>query len=356
MAALTDRVGALLERWPSVKALAFLAENGSWRIRHRLGRIRTRYGTHMDASLQESVDYVEAVFADYLRYGELRAFHGRVAELGPGDNAGVALLMRQSGAERVDLIERFQPYADETQQAKIYEALSARHGLASFRSGDRWRSGALRGVRWVYGQRAEDYLDTCADSVYDFIVSRAVLEHLARPLDALRQMCRVLQPGGLLLHEVDLRDHGHFSRTHDELTWLRFSSRLWRAMTSHSGRPNRIPLNRYRQTLEGLRESDGITYRLLVKSLVGDVAIEPGIPYDEIPIELRQRAVSFVESRRSSFAREFQEVDAADLAVATFFIVARKPPSAAHELLDRAVPAVESDPRLGGVGDIEAAG
>ncbi len=318
-------VGGFLERWPRVKALAFVAENAMWVVRLRLGWIRTKYGSHRTLPLSESVAYIERVFADYLRYGEMPHFHGRVAELGPGENAGVALLIRKDGGEQVDLVDRFQGYVDEDQQRRIYEALSKGHDLEAFRIGSDWHRMRVLGVNWNVGMSAEKFMTACPADAYDFIVSRAVLEHLSEPLTALREMSRALRPGGMLLHEVDLRDHQHFSRNHDELTWLGFSSRLWRLMTSRSGRPNRVLAHRYRSMLERLQRSDGVQYRLLVKALVGGQEIDPGVPYDAIPIEMRQRAVSLVESRRSRFAREFQNVDAADLAVTTVFIVVTKP-------------------------------
>jgi SAM-dependent methyltransferase len=314
----------LLERWRVLKALAFVAENALWRIRLRLGWIRTRYGTHRSLALQESVGYLEMVFADYLRHARGEHFHGTVAELGPGDNAGVALLIRKHGAEQVDLIERFQSYVDDQQQRRIYEALSERHDLEAFRIGTRWHRQELRGITWWLGSSAEEFMAARPDATYDFIVSRAVLEHLAQPLRVLRDMARALRPGGLLLHEVDLTDHHHFSRTHDELTWLRFPSWLWRSMTSHSGRPNRVLVHRYRSVLERLRMTAGIEYQLLVESLVGGPEIEPRVPFDGIPIELRQAAIGRVESLRPTFAREFRDVSAADLAVTSFFLIVRK--------------------------------
>lgn len=319
--------GRALERWPLLKAVAFVSENAMWFVKLRLGWIQTRYGTHRALPLDESVGYIEGVYADYLRYGELQQFHGRVAELGPGDNAGVALLIRKSGAEQVDLIERFGSLLDEHQQRQIYEALSGRHGLEEFRIGPEWHRQELRGITWSLGAPAESFMASCPSGTYDFIVSRAVLEHLARPLSVLREMSRALRPGGHLLHEVDLRDHLHFSRGHDELTWLGFPTWLWRAMTSHSGRPNRVLVHRYRRALEHLRRAEGIQFQLLVLGLVGGQEVNPPVPFGAIPMAMRASAIEFVESRRRGFASEFREVDASDLAVNSVFIVARRPPA-----------------------------
>lgn len=317
-----DRLGRLLERWPYLKAVAFVAENAFWAVKLRVGWIRTRWATHRALPLQESIDYIERVFGDYLRYGGMKHFHGTVAELGPGDNAGVALLIRKNGGEHVDLIERFQPYVDERQRQRIYDALLKRHSLEPVDS-DPHRLGST-GITWM-NTSAEKFLAACADDSYDFIISRAVLEHLAHPLSALRDMSRALRPGGLLLHEVDLRDHGHFSRSHDEFTWLGFPSWLWSFMTDRSGRPNRVLLHRYREVLEHLQRTDGIEFQLLVRSLVGGQEIDPGVPFDAVPQDLRDRAVALIESQRGRFAREFRDVNAADLAVTTVFIVVQNP-------------------------------
>jgi len=74
--------------------------------RIRAGDIEASSGVpHAKYSLNQSLDYIEAVFADYKRYGRLDRFHGVGAQTWPGDNAWVALLMRRDGCERVDLID-----------------------------------------------------------------------------------------------------------------------------------------------------------------------------------------------------------------------------------------------------------
>ena len=70
------------------------------------------------------------------------------------------------------------------------------------------------------------------------IISVAVLEHVYDPDASFDAMHRLLKPGGLLLHEVDLRDHLMFSSAGcHPLTFLTFSPSVWRLMTSDSGRP-----------------------------------------------------------------------------------------------------------------------
>ena len=103
-----------------------------WRARRRLarGNLATRSGTrHATLSLNESLDYIERVYGDYLAYGGLTRFSGRIAEIGPGDNFGVALRMLGDGAKEVHTIDRYRPRYDDPRQTRIYRALAARHGF-----------------------------------------------------------------------------------------------------------------------------------------------------------------------------------------------------------------------------------
>ena len=60
--------------------------------------------THLNSSVDESVEYIRRVYADYFRYGsapEDGLVGKRILEIGPGDSVGVALLLSAAGAERV---------------------------------------------------------------------------------------------------------------------------------------------------------------------------------------------------------------------------------------------------------------
>src|SRR5690242_8982493 len=86
-------VKAALDRWPAAKAVAYAADDLGRGLRQRMGRIGSESGsTHRALAVEESVGYVAAVFADYMRYGGLGRLGGTAAEVGPGDNAGVGLL------------------------------------------------------------------------------------------------------------------------------------------------------------------------------------------------------------------------------------------------------------------------
>ena len=316
------RTKAILDAWPMAKALAYVVDDLGWGLKQRMGRIQSESGsTHRALAIKESVTYVEEVFNDYLTYGGLDHLGGTAAEVGPGDNAGVALLLQMAGCETVELVDRFRSRRNPGQQAQIYQALAARHGLERPDSTDCWDDERLPGIVWRLGSSAEDYFARHAreGQRYDLIVSRAALEHLYDPLGAIASMAACLRPGGRMVHKIDFRDHGMFTPANPELTFLRFPMPLYRQMTPRSGRPNRLLLHRYRSLAAKLGRSADLDVTILVTSLVGEGEIAPHVPLTAIPATSLQRAVTKVEAERHRLAREFAEVASEDLAVTGIF-------------------------------------
>ena len=139
-------------------------------------------------------------------------------------------------------------------------------------------------------------------------------------------MATCLKPGGRMVHKIDFRDHGMFTPTNSELTFLRFPAPLHRQMTQRSGRPNRVLLHRYRDLAEELGRSGDLDVTILVTSLVGEGEIVPHVPFAALPSQARQRAVARVEAERHRFAKEFAAVTPEDLAVTGIFWVGACPP------------------------------
>jgi SAM-dependent methyltransferase len=72
-----------------------------------------------------------------------------------------------------------------------------------------------------------------AEGSFDRLWATDVLEHLRRPALTMREAHRVLKPEGLFICRVDLRDHYHLEEESNWLDCMRYSERLWRAMTWH---------------------------------------------------------------------------------------------------------------------------
>jgi SAM-dependent methyltransferase len=71
-------------------------------------------------------------------------------------------------------------------------------------------------------RRVKDLADV-PDGWAELIVSNSVLEHVADPDQLFRQCRRVLAPGGVILHQVDYRDHFFKYPFH----FLQFSRQTW---------------------------------------------------------------------------------------------------------------------------------
>ncbi|GMV01828.1 MAG: hypothetical protein AMXMBFR52_14840 [Burkholderiales bacterium] len=258
-------------------------------LRFRSGNFDTTSGmAHGGRESDSSVAYIEQVLADYKRCLGVGRFQGQVAEVGPGDNAGVRVMFLADSCESVDLVDRFYSRRSAARNAEIYKSLVERHRQLAARLDEDgpYRDASFRGLRRCYGEQASAEGFFSSPAAYDYIVSRAVMEHVRDPVLAFRRMSAALKPGGMLLHKVDLRDHGMFSGAFHE---------------------------------QVLPDHDILVTRL---AAVGN--IEPHARYEQIDSSSRRPAESYVESVRGRFCKALRNVASADLAVTGIFIVGRK--------------------------------
>lgn len=181
------------------------------------------------------------------RDGGMSAFPRVVAELGPGDSIGVGLAALLSGAERylaLDALAHAEPasnlavfdalvelfrakapipardvFPEHTVELASYEfpsGLLTETQLAIALNPERvaWLRGIVSG-EWP-GAEVIDYRPDWdsgggwqAGSV-DFVLSNAVMEHVADLPAAYRATWNLLRPGGFASHQIDFRSHGLF--------------------------------------------------------------------------------------------------------------------------------------------------
>jgi hypothetical protein len=107
-----------------------------------------------------------------------------------------------------------------------------------------------------------------------------------------------LIPGGVAMHEVDLKSHGlHRDTPLDFLCWPEWA---WSMMHSNKGVPNRLRINRYRELVEGSG---------LHKRLIEPVEIAP---------------LAHVQAVRSCLSSAFKDVSDEDLTWLSFWMILQR--------------------------------
>jgi hypothetical protein len=311
-----------------------IADNSKMRRKLKAGDVAWPSGsTHSDMELADSLDYVDRVYDDYIRYGGLapRDLEGaRVLEIGPGDNVGVALKFIVGGAREVVCLDRFYSKLDPVQQKGIYEAMRRRLPDGETASFDRAIAITPAGaepapdrIRYLYGFGIEEAEGSLAPASFDILASRAVLEHVYDPDKAMEVMDRLLIPGGLQVHKVDFTDHKMFSGNgHHPLTFLTIRDDLYRLMSRDTGRPNRRLIDWYRAKLKAL----GYAFTLLKTHVFGVRA--DIVPHKETlakGIDYSDETLALLEAIRPRLLPRYRSLPAEDLMVSGIFLIARKP-------------------------------
>ncbi|MEK7829692.1 MAG: methyltransferase domain-containing protein, partial [Acidobacteriota bacterium] len=215
----------------------------NWRTRRAVARgiAETLNGsTHSRKSLADSLDYINRQFDDYLCYGELTSpmLHGlRVFELGFGDNVGVALKFLAAGAARAVCLDKFYSRRNAEHEREIYLALRQTLSYEEQRRFD-VAIDLTNGIelnpeklKCIYGKNVDETTELPEAEPFDLAVSRAVIEEVYDPGAAFDAMDRLLAPGGLALHKIDLSDYGMFSaQGMNPLTFLTIAEPVYRLM------------------------------------------------------------------------------------------------------------------------------
>jgi SAM-dependent methyltransferase len=198
------------------------------------------------AGANDSLFYAHRVFAetDALARRHGLPFPRSVLEIGPGLNLGALFTFAASGARAtgVDVAPLPRP------PDGFYEAL--RDYLFAVEGFTWWRSFAERQPGRVDFPSVSSFPSAPAllssidyrsfvssdrlpfpSGSFDLVYSVAALEHMPKPEGTVAEIARVLAPGGLAIHEIDLKHHG----SEDPLRFLEFSDEEWRRRATPYG-------------------------------------------------------------------------------------------------------------------------
>jgi SAM-dependent methyltransferase len=232
-----------------------------------------------------------------------------VLEIGPGSNLGFGLLALLAGANSVtclDAVPRVSVQKSGTDD--LYPALIKT--AAAYPDTYLVAPALLERARHDPDGLAQELLDRITyrapmdiarnnlpDASLDVICSHICFEHFADPAGAVAQIARLLRPGGVTSHLIDLRDHRDFNRPLDFLT---YSDTLWHLATSHQ--PDAVR-NRWRAS----------EYR----AAFGQHGLEL------LYLEVIHKTTVNAEMRRR-FSCRFRALDLEDLGILYLLLVARK--------------------------------
>jgi SAM-dependent methyltransferase len=207
--------------------------------------------------VKRGLEYLNQVFNEYFKFSGLQPediVGKRILEVGPGENFGVALRFLAAGALQVVCTDRFDSLVEPSKQLQIYKAMMKQFNQQELRrletiieiNEDNFKINTDK-LKYINLPIEELQLQFAADS-FDFVVSRAVLEHVFEIKRAMEVMDHLLKPEGYMLHEVDFRDHGIFTEyLLPPLTFLTLDEKTWHKMTSQLGAPNRKMVSFFEQ-------------------------------------------------------------------------------------------------------------
>lgn len=222
--AMTNKLKQLVRK-SKIAVIAYYIRN-DYRTRRRFisGDYETTSGsTHQKFTVLESLNYINEVFDDYLKYSDLTIndIHGKsILEVGPGDNFGVAIKFLVNGAAKVVCLDKFFSSRKLNQQYRIYKALRNPLNneqklifdeIVALNENKRSFEFKEKRLKYMYGKGIEESEGLFEPNSFDYIISRAVIEHISDTDRAFQVMDKRLSKNGYLIHKIDFRDHGMFT-------------------------------------------------------------------------------------------------------------------------------------------------
>jgi SAM-dependent methyltransferase len=212
--------------------------------------LRVRAGRTTRKDIQAQVSLILMQFEFFLAaIGRTQLKNKVVLEVGPGDAIPHALLFLGAGVRQYVAVDRFVGNVRSDYATTLYREMAKRapeeirHGWKEL--GSDLAIGGI--VSLISDPERVQLVPTSIEDAdgqlrkkADYIVSYNVLEHLINLKQALENMVTALRPSGLMAHRIDYGPHDIWSSYRNPLSFLTVPDRLWHAMGSERGYPNRI--------------------------------------------------------------------------------------------------------------------
>jgi SAM-dependent methyltransferase len=226
------------------------------RIRIRSGQIGQETLTSPPTSqIPAQVARMRGVYERYLRYSGLSradVARKRILELGPGPTIAIPLLFAADGASFAVGVDRFIGFQTSAYYREFYTRLrDSLDDPAKMRFDRALQLDPLSLNTSVAADIAHRELPDVVPELglesFDLLVSNAVMEEIYDPTPVLAAQGHLLRPGGAMVHLIDLRDYGMFSKHgFHPLEFLTVPDWVYRLMVEGSGQPDRRLIGYYR--------------------------------------------------------------------------------------------------------------
>lgn len=193
-----------------IKVPLLLVENFTFLVFPRLRKFVEKYLYNPLDFKEGHIAYTKKKFQEFKKHlpSNFSLNQTHFLELGPGGSFGMGILAIEGGASKYTGIDDGQHDFISPEKVALYGKLVPES--TSYPSSFFSKKGAI----WSYNPDKISFAAITQDSTYplpadsvDVIYSCAVLEHVHNLDLCFQEMTRVLKPGGLMYHEVDLRDH-----------------------------------------------------------------------------------------------------------------------------------------------------
>lgn len=184
------------------------------------------------ASKYRDIDQHVGKVERFLAAKNIRFAGKTVLELGPGNSYITAYAFLLRGAKRVIQVDKFSRHSAADWQQEQYRAEVAylkanypKKRLTFLDEHDRLKPGYVTFI-------ASELTELTDLPPIDIIYSSSVLEHIKDVSANVQAMFRVLRPGGVAYHDVDLRDHYNFAKP---FLFYKYSEAMWNRWLTKEG-------------------------------------------------------------------------------------------------------------------------
>lgn len=232
--------------------------------------------------IKRAIEYDRSVVTNWLdalfEYNGQRIEHKTVLELGPGADLGPALFLLNQGARKYVTVDAHR-LIDQT-PPKFYELLIKDFSHKKEIESELNQTFTGRGQKIRYIVDPDFDLSVIGDEPVHVVVSQAAFEHFSDVNRTIKQLSQVVQPGSVLIAEVDLMTHTGVLRNRDPLNIYRIPTWIYKLL-SFVGIPNRLRPNDYKQILEqnGWKQIDLMVLQQLPEEYVKNIQPKLAHPF-----------------------------------------------------------------------------